>query len=84
MKSSPPRFVGPRHDARSLALQVLIDSQRHDAFVQELLDRAFTQHPLPPNDRRLTTQLVYGVLRRRGTLDALLQTCCNRPRFTRS
>ena len=78
MKSSPPRFVGPRHDARSLALQVLIDSQRHDAFVQELLDRAFTQHPLPPNDRRLTTQLVYGVLRRRGTFHALLKSLVTR------
>ena len=73
MKSSPPHFRGPRHDARSLALQVLIDCRRHEGFVQDLLDRALTEHPLPANDRRLATQLAYTVLRRRGTLHALLR-----------
>jgi 16S rRNA (cytosine967-C5)-methyltransferase len=73
MKSSPPRFVGPRHDARSLALQVLIDCRRHEGFVQELLDPRLTEHPLPAADRRLATQLAFTVLRRRGTLHALLR-----------
>jgi 16S rRNA (cytosine967-C5)-methyltransferase len=78
MKSSPPRFIGPRHDARSLALQVLLDCRRHEGFVQDLLDRSLTQHPLSPNDRRLATQLTYTVLRRRGTLHALLQPLVTR------
>lgn len=74
----PPSFFGPRHDARSLALQVLIDCRRHEGFVQDALDHRLTEHPLPANDRRLATQLVYTVLRRRGTLHALLRSFVNR------
>jgi 16S rRNA (cytosine967-C5)-methyltransferase len=79
MKRSPPTFRGAAHNARSLALQALLDCRKHDAFVQEILDRQFAAHALSAADRRLTTQLVYGVLRRRGTLRALLEPLMNRP-----
>src|SRR5262249_45149946 len=62
-----------------LALQVLLDCARHEGFVQEILDRRLTENPLAPNDRRLATQLVYTVLRRRGTLHALLRPMVMRP-----
>jgi 16S rRNA (cytosine967-C5)-methyltransferase len=58
--------------ARSVALHVLLECRKKEAFVQELLDQNLRQTSLSLADRRLTTQLVYGVLRRRGTLDALL------------
>jgi 16S rRNA (cytosine967-C5)-methyltransferase len=74
-----PRFLGPQHDARSLALQVLLDGRQRDAFVQELLDRNLSSGDLSPADRRLATQLTYGVLRRRGTLQALVEPFVNRP-----
>src|SRR5262249_20278612 len=93
------RFRGKRHNARSLALQVLLDGSRHEGFAQELLDRHLgprqvvgwwgggvvegptsPPHHLPDTDRRLATQLVYGVLRRRGTLLALVRPLVNRPR----
>ena len=49
-------------------------------FVQEVLDRPpRAGRRLSPADRRLATQLAYGVLRRRGTLDALLRPLVNRP-----
>ena len=73
MKPVLPVFRGPQHDARSLALQVLLDCRSHEAFVQEVLDRHLSQSPLSPPDRRLATQLAYGVMRRRGTLFALLK-----------
>jgi 16S rRNA (cytosine967-C5)-methyltransferase len=73
-----PTFRGGRHTARSLALQVLLDCRRHEAFVQEALDRRLAANHLPAADRRLATQLVYGVLRRRGTLRALLQPLLQR------
>jgi 16S rRNA (cytosine967-C5)-methyltransferase len=76
---APLRFRGPAHTARSLALQALLDSRRHDAFVQEILDRLLGAHPLPAADRRLATQLAYGVLRRRGTLNALVRPFVHRP-----
>jgi 16S rRNA (cytosine967-C5)-methyltransferase len=64
--------------ARALALAVLLDCQRKDAFVQDVLDRHLTLTPLAGPDRRLATQLVYGVLRRRGTLDAILRPLVHR------
>ncbi len=84
MKRALPTFRGRSHNARSLALQVLLDCRKHDAFVQEILDRRLasptgSHRPLGEADRRLATQLVYGVLRRRGTLRALLEPFINRP-----
>lgn len=79
---APPRFRGRQHTARSLALHVLLECRRHEAFVQEVLDKSLTTHhsPLTSPDRRLATQLVYGVLRRRASLDALLQPVMSRDR----
>lgn len=72
-------FVGVRHTARSLALQVLLDCGRREGFVQELLDRRLNETGLSSPDRRLATHMACGVLRRRGTLLALLAPLVNRP-----
>ncbi len=77
--SHPPRFVGGRQTARALALQVLLDCRRRDAFVQEILDRRLASAELSAADRRLATTLAYGVLRRRATLQALVAPFVNRP-----
>ncbi len=63
--------------ARDLALRVLLDGRR---FAWERLDDALRQTPLPPADRGLATELVYGTLRRRGSLDALIAAHTDRPR----
>jgi 16S rRNA (cytosine967-C5)-methyltransferase len=73
-----PPAPPPTPAARSVALHVLLDCQRKDAFVQEILDRHLRQADLAPADRRLATELTYGVLRRRATLDHLLQPCIAR------
>src|SRR5580692_5972327 len=65
--------------ARQVALAVLLASRRHDGFVQENLNQQLAAAFLSPPDRRLTTQLAYGVLRRRGTIDALLRPLLQRP-----
>ena len=65
--------------ARQLALDVLATARPGDALAWERLDAALGRAPLPPTDRRLATQLVYGVLRRRGSLDALLRSLVTRP-----
>jgi 16S rRNA (cytosine967-C5)-methyltransferase len=77
--SELPRFVGPRHTARTTALQVLLDCRRRDSFVQEALDRRLSAGGLSPADRRLATQLAYGVLRRRITLQAIVEPFVTRP-----
>ncbi len=78
MNATPPHFSGTGHTARSLALQVLLDCRRGDAFVQEVLDDHLGRVPLSPADRRLATHLAYGVTRRRGTLDFLLHALVTR------
>ncbi len=78
MKPGPLTFRGKSHSARSLALHVLLQCREQDAFIQEILDQSLTRSSLSPADRRLTTQLAYGVLRRRGTLDALLRPLIKR------
>ena len=65
--------------ARRTALHVLLECRKKDAFVQEILDRHLSRSRLSANDRALTTQLAYGVLRRRLTLDGLLRPLVNRP-----
>jgi 16S rRNA (cytosine967-C5)-methyltransferase len=64
--------------ARTVALQVLWAERQHEAFVQELLDKYLSRAQLGPADRRLATQLAYGVLRRRRTLDTLLRAVVRR------
>lgn len=58
--------------ARWVALTVLNDVGPGSPFAGDRLDTALARHALTPADRRLATELVYGVLRRRGTIDALL------------
>ena len=64
--------------ARTVALDVLLEIRRKEAFVQELLDDAFKKSDLAPPDRRLATQLVLGVVRRRASLDLLIRRVVTR------
>jgi 16S rRNA (cytosine967-C5)-methyltransferase len=59
--------------ARQVAADVLHRSRSRDAFAAELIDDALATANLSALDRRFLTQLVFGVIRRRGTLDALLK-----------
>jgi 16S rRNA (cytosine967-C5)-methyltransferase len=82
MKRPPPALAGQFASARALALQVLSTSQVGEHFAQDVLHQALEKSSnLSAADRRLATQLVFGVLRRRDTLDALVQSACSRPRF---
>ena len=70
--------------ARQVAADVLHRSRARDGFASELIDDAFggtggLRPPLSAQDRRFVTQLVFGVIRRSGTLDALLKPFVNLP-----
>lgn len=66
-------------DARTLALAVLSQHKKTGAFVAQLLDdRAVAQ--LPHGEVRFASEIVYGVVRRQATLDALIKPHVNRPR----
>lgn len=64
---------------RQVAFQVLRDLDRRDTYPDLALDRALQKTALSPPDRGLATELVYGVLRRQRTLDALISQFSQRP-----
>lgn len=55
--------------ARLLAFRSLQDIERTGAPADETINRLLSTAHLEPRDRGLTVELVYGVLRHRGTLD---------------
>lgn len=65
-------------DPRRLALDVLVRVEAGEAS-DRALDRALRRRRLDDRDRRLATELVYGVLRRQRSLDAALAPFCDRP-----
>jgi 16S rRNA (cytosine967-C5)-methyltransferase len=63
---------------RSMALSILLSCQRTDDALDELIDQqALTI--LPPRDRSLVMELVYGTLRRQETIDWRLGAVLSKP-----
>jgi 16S rRNA (cytosine967-C5)-methyltransferase len=65
--------------AREAALRVLEEHRVTGMWVSDLLDKTFRESRLPSNERPLATELACGVIRRQGTLDAILKTLIARP-----
>ena len=65
--------------ARQVAADVLHRSRARDGFAPELVDDALSRANLSPQDRRFVTQLVFGTMRRLGTLDAILKPFIRTP-----
>ncbi len=64
--------------ARDLAADLLAKSERHGAWIRDLLPSARDRLP-DPRERGLLTELAYGVIRHRGTLDAVIVGSSRRP-----
>jgi 16S rRNA (cytosine967-C5)-methyltransferase len=82
-QSQPPMSDEPLslsiRSAREAALRVLEEHRVSGMWVSDLLDRVFRESRLPANERGLATELACGVIRRQGTLDAILKTLVARP-----
>ncbi len=66
--------------ARQLVADVLHAARTRKVYASEVVDEHLTRTPLAnPLDRRFVTQLVFGIVRRRGSLDALLTPFVNTP-----
>lgn len=65
--------------ARSLAFLTLRDIDRRQSYTDVAIDRALNAHGLSSLERSLFTELVYGVVRRQRTLDALITALGDRP-----
>jgi 16S rRNA (cytosine967-C5)-methyltransferase len=57
---------------RLAAFDILIRIEKERSFADILIDRELSKGDLKGPDRGLLTELVYGVLRRRGTLDHIV------------
>ena len=64
--------------ARRLALRILLEVDR-GGRVREGLAAAFAERDAPPRDRALARELVSGVVRHQGSLDAVLGTLVDKP-----
>ena len=75
MRCRPAReSVSPPTDPRLAAYEVLRSVEEKGAYADRALDGKLSRQPgLDDRDRGLATELVYGVLRRRGTLDRALE-----------
>lgn len=58
---------------RRLALQALSDINRGGAYANVVLKQYISKYGLGDLDRRFFTELVYGVIRRRNYLDAIIE-----------
>jgi 16S rRNA (cytosine967-C5)-methyltransferase len=68
-----------RGGARGVGVEVLQAVERPGVFADDALERALGRAGLDVRERALTWELVYGVLRRRGTLDWRLDQVGDRP-----
>src|SRR5689334_105757 len=70
--SKKARSSAPPETVRALAADILDAVERRKAYADILLDRTLSVQPLSPADRALLTEIVYGTLRWRGRIDAIL------------
>lgn len=59
-------------EARSIALEAIIDILERNKFADDVLSSVLDNHKLKRKDRSLVTELIYGVTRQKLTLDYLL------------
>ncbi|HLT58798.1 MAG TPA: 16S rRNA (cytosine(967)-C(5))-methyltransferase RsmB [Limnochordales bacterium] len=65
--------------SRQAAVDILTLIEERDAYAGLALDAQLVRRGLPPAARAYVTEVVYGVLRWRGTLDWMLGQCSHRP-----
>ncbi|GLY72015.1 RsmB/NOP family class I SAM-dependent RNA methyltransferase [Actinoallomurus iriomotensis] len=69
----------PRDQVRRTAFDVLQAVDERDAYANLLLPSLLRERGLSGRDAALATELTYGTLRGRGTYDAVLGMCSDRP-----
>ncbi|MEA3469807.1 MAG: 16S rRNA (cytosine(967)-C(5))-methyltransferase RsmB [Thermodesulfobacteriota bacterium] len=67
------------NSARFVAIESLCRLQKSRKPVTGIFNSVLTAYPLESNDRQLATNIIYGVLRKRDSLDCMLQHLCRQP-----
>lgn len=63
-----------KKNPRQVAFEILLSIEKEDSFADILVDRELSSDAIQGPDRGLLTELVFGVLRRRGTLDHMIDS----------
>jgi len=69
----------PNANPRQVAFSILKEIDRRDTYTDVALNRGLSGAKLAKVDRGLVTELVYGVVRRRRSLDALMSQFARKP-----
>ncbi|TCP69777.1 16S rRNA (cytosine(967)-C(5))-methyltransferase RsmB [Baia soyae] len=67
-----------RQSARDVALDILIQYESKEAFSNLLLNQSLERSELEIRDKRLVTELVYGVIQRQNSLDWVIDQLISR------
>ncbi len=63
-----------KKNPRQVAFEILMSIEKEDSYADLLVDRELSSDAIQGPDRGLLTELVFGVLRRRGTLDHIIDS----------
>lgn len=73
--------MSPAANVRQLALDILLESERGEAYAHDLIDRHAVHHRLEHRDAAFLQTLVYSVLRNLLLLDTWLDELCDNKRL---
>ena len=81
LKSHPTKPAKVRvPEARTMALQILLQIEKNEAYANIALDAALQKWPASKQERAFCTELVYGTVRHQLTLDWIIDFFLNRGR----
>ena len=66
-----------KKSSRFVAITTLCELQKSRKPVNSIFADVLSRYPLESNDRQLATNIIYGLLRNRESLDIMLQHLCN-------
>lgn len=78
-ESTPAQRVREADAARLVAFEVLRAVSKDNAYANLVLPARIRQNRLDKRDAGLATELCYGALRGKGTYDAIIASCVDRP-----
>lgn len=76
---SCPLTAAPAKTARFVAIETLCQLQKSRKPVTALFDNLVSRYNINESDRQLATNIIYGILRLRQSLDFILQDLCTQP-----
>jgi 16S rRNA (cytosine967-C5)-methyltransferase len=65
--------------ARFVAIKTLCELEKSRKPVKNIFNGLLAEYPLENNDRQLAVNIIYGILRKRESLDTMLQHLCSQP-----